>query len=145
MSPQQIPQKAPVEVVAAVIFQNGRLLLTQRSHPPKLEGLWEFPGGKCEPGERPAQSLKRELSEELGIEVHVGPLLFTSRHPHNNPPLILHFFQCNIVRGQPKPLECSAMAWVLPHEINNYKLPEPDSRFVDWLLHQSTVLNQQES
>jgi 8-oxo-dGTP diphosphatase len=139
MSTHQIPQKATLEVVAAVILHNGRILLTQRSHPPKLAGFWEFPGGKCEPGEKPAQSLERELFEELGIKVQVGPLLFTSHYPHNNPPLILHFFKCKIIRGRPKPLECSAMAWVLPHEINSYKLPEPDSQFVDWLLSQSSV------
>ncbi|MGC8991159.1 MAG: (deoxy)nucleoside triphosphate pyrophosphohydrolase [Verrucomicrobiia bacterium] len=145
MSPQQIPQENKIEVAAALILRNGRLLLTRRSHPPKLAGLWEFPGGKCEPGEKPAQSLKRELLEELGIKVQVGPLLFTSRHPRSNPPLILHFFKCKIIGGQPKPLECSAMAWVPPHEINNYKFPEPDSKFLDWLLHQSAVWKQHES
>ncbi|NLH72602.1 MAG: (deoxy)nucleoside triphosphate pyrophosphohydrolase [Verrucomicrobia bacterium] len=139
MSPQHISQENKIEVVAAVILQNGRLLLTQRSHPPKLAGLWEFPGGKREPGEKPAQSLKRELFEELGIKAQVGPPLFTASYPHNNPPLILQFFKCKIIAGQPKPLECSAIAWVLPHEISNYELPDPDRQFVDWLLRQSTI------
>ncbi len=84
----------PIEVAAGLVFRGGKLLLTQRHPEAHLGGLWEFPGGKREPGETFEQCLARELEEELGIEVTVGELIESITHVYPERTVHLRFFRC---------------------------------------------------
>ena len=104
-----------VRVVAAVIRRGGRILVTRRPPGGPLGGLWEFPGGKVEPGEGEAEALARELREELGCEARVGELLF--RHDHDYPHLHvdLAFYRCTIADDAvPRCLGVAEIDWVEP-------------------------------
>jgi 8-oxo-dGTP diphosphatase len=114
----------PIAVVAAVILQDGRYLLTRRSIGAHLGGLWEFPGGKMEIGESPAVALEREIREELGVVVEVGDLLLTGRHAYPDRTVDLSFYQCRIVSGTPRNLEASEMAWAEPAELARFRFPD---------------------
>ncbi|PJK00489.1 DNA mismatch repair protein MutT [Lysobacteraceae bacterium NML91-0213] len=116
-----------VEVVAGVITDaRGRVLLTRRTEGRDLAGLWEFPGGKREPGETPEQALARELDEELGIRVEVGtPLIAVpQRYPHKR--LRLDVRMIDRWRGTPKGHEGQAMAWVPQDKLERYMMPPAD-------------------
>ena len=89
-----------VVVLAAVIERDGRFLVTRRQKGTHLDGLWEFPGGKCEPGETHAQCLARELREELGLEAVVGDELLVTEHAYPERTVRLHFRRCTIA-GEP--------------------------------------------
>lgn len=104
------------QVTAAVIVQDGRILLAQRHPDDLLGGLWEFPGGTCEDGESLPACLQREIAEELGIEIAVGPLLASLPHAFAHFRLTLHAFLCRLERGQPQALDCAAWRWVTPEE-----------------------------
>ncbi len=100
-----------IEVSAGLVFHNGRLLITQRRAGDHLGGLWEFPGGKREASETFEACLKRELHEELGIEVSVGTLLEDVSHHYPEKSVRLQFFQCRLVSGTPTPHGCADLAW----------------------------------
>jgi A/G-specific adenine glycosylase len=108
------------DVVAGVIWEQSRepsdpaarILLAQREADDMLGGLWEFPGGTVESGESYTDALRRELREELGIEVEVGPLLVTVEHSYSHFRMSLHAFHCCHTRGRPRPLGCAAFEWV---------------------------------
>lgn len=110
------PAKKPVphkQVGAAVIADaRGRFLIAQRNPDELLGGLWEFPGGKQEPGETMAQCIAREIREELGCDVEVGTHLVTVRHAFSHFTMDLHAHRCRLVRGRPRPLQCAAVKWV---------------------------------
>src|SRR5271167_3013436 len=91
-----------VEVSAALIFRDGKLLITQRHAGAHLGGLWEFPGGKREPGEPLEECLRRELREELGIEVAVGNLLESLSHEYSDRIVHLRFYCCAWSRNEPR-------------------------------------------
>jgi 8-oxo-dGTP diphosphatase len=119
-----------IEVAAGLVFHAGRLLLTQRRPGDHLGGLWEFPGGKREPGESFEDCLRRELREELGIEVEVGPCLAAVTHPYPEKTVHLRFYRCQLQRGQPQPLGCAAVAWVSPDELSRYAFPAADEQLL---------------
>src|SRR5690242_14726156 len=100
-----------VVVSAAVIERDDAFLLTRRADDAHLGGRWEFPGGKVEPGETLDASLVREIREELGCGVDVGPLLLTTRHAYPDVRVELHFFSARLV-GEPLPQLGQEMAWV---------------------------------
>ena len=117
----------PVEVVAAAITDpRGRILLARRTAGRDLAGLWEFPGGKREPGETPEQALIRELDEELGIQVQVGsPLIAVPQaYPHRR--MRLDVRRVSAWKGIPKGHEGQALAWVPPHRLASYAMPPAD-------------------
>src|SRR5688572_18392052 len=101
-----------IEVSAGLIFRSSQLLITQRHADAHLGGLWEFPGGKREPGESFEQCLARELKEELGIEVVVGELFDRVTHTYPEKTVALKFFLCQLERGEPQPLGCAAVKWI---------------------------------
>ena len=115
-------------VAAALVDGDGRVLLQQRAPGRHMAGLWEFPGGKMEPGERPEQALIRELAEELGIETEIAciaPATFASaelgeRH------LLLLLYICRKWRGEPRPLDASALKWVRPNQMFALDMPPAD-------------------
>src|SRR5690606_9356862 len=124
-----------VDVMAAAITDaRGRVLLARRTEGRDLAGLWEFPGGKREPGETPEQALVRELREELGIEVKVGaPLIAVAQqYPHKR--LRLDVRRVTRWRGTPRGHEGQALAWVPPDKLPGYAMPPADRPVVAALL-----------
>ena len=123
---------ARVEVVAAVIERDGLLLITRRRAGTHLSGLWEFPGGKPEPGERPEDALVREIKEELGALVSVGETIETVDWQYPGKQVSLTFFRCAL-SGEPQPLEGQEMAWVTPSDLSHYQFPEADATLIERL------------
>ncbi len=129
-----------LEVSAGLVFRKGKLLITQRDQKAHLGGLWEFPGGKREPGESFEQCLARELREELGIEVAVGELIETIRHDYPEKRVLLKFFRCDW-RNEPQAIGCSAFAWVTQAELPSYEFPAADARLLENLRSSSAWWN----
>jgi len=119
-----------VEVAAGLIFNKGRLLITQRNKFDHLGGLWEFPGGKRESGETFEECLRRELREELGIDVEVGELIETISHKYPERKVVIKFFYCNIITGDPKPLDCQDLEWVEANILAKYEFPPADTQLL---------------
>ncbi|ATQ31377.1 (deoxy)nucleoside triphosphate pyrophosphohydrolase [Rhodococcus ruber] len=112
------------EVVAGAIFRDGRLLLAQRVSPPELAGLWELPGGKAEPGESAEAALRRELREELGVEV-AGAQRVGAGVPLGGG-RVLRAYRVELVSGEPRPLEHAALRWVDADELERIDLVPND-------------------
>lgn len=130
-----------VLLVAAValIDADGRVLLAQRPEGKSLAGLWEFPGGKLEPGETPEAALIRELKEELGIDTWqscLAPLTFAS-HSYEAFHLLMPLFACRRWAGIAAPREGQKLAWVRPEKLSSYPMPPADLPLIpilrDWL------------
>jgi len=100
-------------VVGAAILAEGRLLAAQRRTPPELAGLWEFPGGKVEPGETPEAALVRECDEELGVAIEVGALLGVIDVPVGT----LRVYRAGLLRGEPVAHEHAALRWLTADEL----------------------------
>ncbi len=115
------------DVTAGLIWDDqGRLLIAQRPPDGLLGGLWEFPGGKQEPGETLPACLRRELREELGIEVEVGELFVRVRHAFTHFRITLHAFDCRYLGGPPQALGVQAWAWAAPNELGRYSFGKAD-------------------
>ena len=119
-----------VIVAAAVIIEDGRVLLTQRHQGQHLAGFWEFPGGKLEDGESPEEALGRECREECGIEVAVGEVLDVTHHRYPEKDVLLLFYRCELRGGQVRHLQVADHAWVAPADLGRYALPPADERVV---------------
>lgn len=123
----------------ALIDRDGRILLAQRPEGKSMAGLWEFPGGKVEPGESPETALVRELHEELGIETWnscLAPLTFAS-HAYADFHLLMPLFACRKWDGHPHPREGQNLTWAKVDELRNYPMPPADLPLLpilrDWL------------
>jgi len=119
----------------ALIDVDGRVLLTQRPEGKSMAGLWEFPGGKVDPGETPEAALARELEEELAIKVDPGdltPLTFAS-HAYEDFHLLMPLYGCRRWQGTPRATEGQALAWVAPAKLHAYPAPPADVPLFDWL------------
>ncbi len=127
--PIQSPPAASVviDVAAGLIFRNGKLLITQRKAGSHLAGLWEFPGGKREPGESWDDCLRRELREELAVDVAVGRLFNEVTHSYPEKTVHLRFYVCSLITGEPEPIDCAALAWVTAVELKQYQFPAADA------------------
>jgi len=125
--------KKQIEVSAALIFRDGKILITQRHTSAHLGGLWEFPGGKCEPGETFEQCLVREIQEELGMEVEVGRLFEEISHTYAEKAVHLKFFICKFISGIPQPLDCAAFKWIEKAEMAEFEFPAADARLLEKL------------
>jgi mutator protein MutT len=123
-----------IDVAAALVFRDGRLLITQRHAEAHLGGLWEFPGGKREPKETFEECLARELREELGIQVSVGQLFEAITHSYPEKTVHLRFFVCRLESGEPEPLGCAAFKWVNADELKKFPFPDADARLLEKLL-----------
>jgi 8-oxo-dGTP diphosphatase len=119
----------------ALIDADGRVLIAQRPPEKSMAGLWEFPGGKVESGERPEQSLIRELREELGIVVReecLAPLTFAS-HLYPDFHLLMPLYVCRRWEGFVEPREQQRLKWVRPNELRNYPMPPADEPLIPHL------------
>jgi 8-oxo-dGTP diphosphatase len=121
------------EVAAGLVFRCGRLLITQRRPQDHLGGLWEFPGGKREPGESYEGCLHRELEEELGVQVADLALIGEVTHAYPEKNVHIQFFACKLVEGEPAPLGCSALKWVTPAELTQHTFPAADAQLLQRL------------
>ncbi|GAA4812247.1 ATP-binding cassette domain-containing protein [Tomitella cavernea] len=124
------------EVAAGAVIRGGRVLLAQRAHPPALDGLWEFPGGKAEPGESGPEALRRELHEELGVAVRVGDrldgeveLASPGRSGHGGP-MLLRTYLATVASGEPRAAEHRALHWAVPEDLDRMPLVDNDRLWI---------------
>ena len=120
-----------VEVVAALIWQNGKFMICQRPKNKARELLWEFVGGKVEPNESKEDALIRECTEELGIKVAVGEVFMEVTHQY--PDILVHLtlFHATIAEGTPKLLEHNDLQWITPSEIDAYNFCPADKEILE--------------
>ena len=130
---------APRLVVCALIQRSGRWLVGRRPPGSASAGMWEFPGGKVDPGEDPRAALARECREELDIEVRVGAAREILSHKYDHGFVILLFFDCEIMRGEPKPLDHDKLAWVTPDEMDALPLLPADRPMIQSLARASSA------
>ena len=122
-------------VAAAVIERDGRYLITRRQPGVHLAGHWEFPGGKCEPDETLDACLRRELREELNVDVTVGDVLLTTTHDYPERRVELHFVRCGL-EGEPAPQLGQEMRWTPREELNALEFPPADAELIRILTEQ---------
>lgn len=120
-------------VAAGVIGQGGRYLIARRKADAHLGGLWEFPGGKCDPGEAPADCLRRELCEELAVRIGTPIPLCVVNHEYPERRVELHFFRCRIEEGEAQPVACSELRWVTPGELSDFHFVPADHVLIEQL------------
>jgi len=119
----------------ALVDPDGRVLLARRPEGKAMAGLWEFPGGKVEPGETPEAALIRELREELGIDTEescLAPLTFAS-HAYDDFHLLMPLFVCRKWQGTPTPQEGQTLAWARPNRLRDYPMPAADIPLIPML------------
>lgn len=133
LSTRALAAERVIEVAAGLVFREGRLLIAQRRDGDHLEGLWEFPGGKRDLGESYEACLRRELMEELGIEVEVGALYQEVEHAYPERTVRLRFFLCRWTRHEPVALGCKAFEWVVREGLDGYAFPAADEHLLESL------------
>ena len=128
--------KIVLVAACALVDADGRVLIAERPPGKAMAGLWEFPGGKVEPGERPEDTLIRELSEELGITVReacLAPLTFAS-HSYPGFDLLMPLYVCRRWEGQPRAREGQELSWVRPQRLRDYAMPPADVPLIPHLI-----------
>jgi A/G-specific adenine glycosylase len=131
--------KAPAPqriATAGVVRRRGRVLIGRRPEGGLLGGLWEFPGGKCRAGESPGACLRRELREELGVEVELGGFLGVFRHRYTHFAVTMHAFECAIRTGRPRADEHTALRWVTPARLGAYPMGRVARRIAETISSQ---------
>ena len=124
--------KITLVVACALVDADRRVLIAQRPEGKQLAGLWEFPGGKVEPGETPEAALIRELEEELGVSTKtacLAPLSFAS-YSYESFHLLMPLYVCRKWQGTPQPREQSALKWVRPQALRDYPMPPADEPLI---------------
>jgi A/G-specific adenine glycosylase len=119
--------------VAVIWGDQHRILIDRRRQQGLLGGLWEFPGGKIEPGETVEACIQREIQEELGIEIEVGPQLTVVEHAYTHFKVTLHVHHCRYVAGEPQPLECDEIRWVKLDQLTEYPFPKANVTIIEAL------------
>ncbi len=128
------PKKLPhFDVTAAVIRQDDHILIAQRPLEGMLGGLWEFPGGKQEAGETLDECLRREIKEELGIEIEVGPRVTVVKHGYTHFKITLHAFECRLLQGEPQAIGVADWCWTTLNEIESFAFPRTDLQIIEAL------------
>lgn len=127
-----------IEVAAGLIKRNNRYLIARRKAGVHLAGFWEFPGGKREAGESFADCLQRELWEELNIRIDSPIAYQIVRHEYSDKVVELHFFHCAIEQGEPVPLGCDEIRWVLPEELTQFAFPPADYAVIQSLQREAS-------
>lgn len=132
----ETPKRLLLVAACALVDTDGRVLLSQRPPDKQMAGLWEFPGGKVEPGETPEETVVRELAEELGIETKtacLAPLTFAS-HAYDDFNLLMPLFVCRRFWGIPQPQEGQTLKWVRPTKMRDYPMPLADEPLIPFLI-----------
>ncbi|MFC3724492.1 MAG: 8-oxo-dGTP diphosphatase MutT [Neoaquamicrobium sediminum] len=136
MSQPEESKRLLLVAACALVDGDGRVLIAQRPEGKQLAGMWEFPGGKVEPGETPEETVVRELREELGIETKVAclaPLTFAS-HAYESFNLLMPLFVCRRYWGIPQAQEGQALKWVRPNKLRDYQMPPADEPLIPFLI-----------
>lgn len=129
-----VPKNLPhYHVTAAVISHNDKILIAQRPLNGMLGGLWEFPGGKQKPGETLVECLRREIGEELGVDIEVGRPIISVKHSYTHFRITLHAFHCCLVSGQPQALGVADWHWVTLAGMATYAFPRTDLKIIEAL------------
>ena len=118
-----LPDLLPLDVAVAVIQRDGRFLIAQRLPNDSFGGYWEFPGGKLVSGETLESGLAREILEELGVRVEVGSKRMVIEHNYPARTIRLHCFECRLVEGEPRAIECTEWRWVVAAELDRFQFP----------------------
>ena len=126
----------PFQVIGVGVVRNGagEVLIDQRLNEGLLGGLWEFPGGKQEPGESIVETIRRELEEELAIEVEVGEELIVVEHAYSHKRLLFVVHLCTWLSGEPQPLASQRVRWVQPEQLDAYPFPAANAQIIAALL-----------
>ncbi len=130
-----------VEVVAALIWEENRFLICQRPANKARRLLWEFPGGKIEPGESPEYALKRECREELGIEITVDGLFYEVNHTYPDLTIHLRLYSASILRGPVQKLEHNDIRFIFPSSISEYEFCPADKEILQEILNKSIPIS----
>jgi mutator protein MutT len=125
-----------IDAAIAIVTRHGQILLCQRRDGDTFGGYWEFPGGKVEPGESLEDCLRRELREEIEIEVRPTRALPHIDHQYPDALVRLHPFLCDHLRGEPQLIECQQAVWIDPANLRNYKLPPANEQLIDDVIRQ---------
>lgn len=120
-----------IPVVAGIIRRGDEVLLGKRPEGTSMAGVWEFPGGKIEPGEKPQDALKRELFEELAIDAEVGELKFATSHQYGETNILLMFFEVSYWKGEPKTAHHDDLAWSQISRLATVNLPDANREALD--------------
>ncbi|MEO0458678.1 MAG: A/G-specific adenine glycosylase [Cyanobacteria bacterium P01_A01_bin.114] len=123
--------------VAVIYDSEGRILIDRRKQEGLLGGLWEFPGGKIEPNESVEDCVRREIKEELGIEIEVQNRLITIEHAYTHFKVTLNVFNCVHLSGTPKPIECDEVKWVTLNDIDQYPFPKANGQIIEAIKQQA--------
>lgn len=134
----------PCKLIGVAVIWNdrGQILIDQRKPDGLLGGLWEFPGGKMEPGETVQACIQREIREELGIEIEVGEHLITVDHTYTHFPVSLQVYHCRHLKGVPQPLECQQVRWVNLDRLDRFSFPKANVKIIAALQSQSGKPNE---
>lgn len=126
------PISIPHKIIGVGVLWNAQkqILIDRRRPEGAMGGLWEFPGGKLEPGETVEECIKRELMEELGVEVEVGDRLITIEHEYAHLRVTLTVHHCHYLSGVPQPIECAEIRWVTLDEIEQYNFPAANVQII---------------
>ncbi|MEA5577688.1 8-oxo-dGTP diphosphatase MutT [Anabaena sp. UHCC 0451] len=119
--------------VAVIWNQEKQILIDRRRPEGTMGGLWEFPGGKIEPGETIEECIEREILEELGIKIEVGKHLITIDHTYPHLRVTLNVYHCHHLAGIPQAIECAEIRWVGLDELDNFTFPEANVEIIDAL------------
>jgi len=120
-------------VSCAVIEKDGKILIARRKSGDQMAGKWEFPGGTIEPGETPEQCLKRELLEELGVEIGIDGFMCSSTWAYDHATIQLLAFKATLLSGKLTLHDHAEISWVSPHELDDYDFPEADVPIIRYL------------
>lgn len=128
----EIISPLPHKIIGVAVIWNkqSQILIDRRRPEGLLGGLWEFPGGKIEPGETIEECIKREIKEELGIEIEVGDRLITINHAYSHFHVTLTVHHCRHLTGIPQPLESDEIRWVTLDEIDQFPFPKANTQII---------------
>ncbi|MEK7544793.1 MAG: A/G-specific adenine glycosylase [Patescibacteria group bacterium] len=118
-------------VSVALIYRDGKILIARRKKGTRFAGFYEFPGGKLEPKENERSSLKREILEELGVEISVRPAFSRTRFVFEGRHFYISFHRCQILLGDPEPLEGQEISWIYPRDIGQYEFPPANKEVIE--------------
>jgi 8-oxo-dGTP diphosphatase len=115
-----------IDVTAAILIENGRVLIARRRPGKRQAGLWEFPGGKVRPGETPEQCLKREIQEELGVQIAIGEFFGESVYAYEDQTIRLLAYRVRVEGGEISPNDHAELAWVAVADLHRYRFCPAD-------------------